>query len=238
MKNISKKAFSLAEVLVSLAIIGVIASLTVPNLIYKINERKTVTQLKKVYAELDHAYEYAKLKYGPVPKWNLTASQHDENGSHIPNNSEHLFLKRLLSETNAEDIMAQKIQAQTSYMNNKPDIWFPSHRFPDGVLIWPVWLGNPNCNKTDGKLTDICADFRVDINGLKGPNELGRDQFQFYVTKEKIVPIGEKGQVTRKIPDYCNLTDKEKLYHGMGCTAWVIHKENMDYLKGKTIQWE
>lgn len=41
------KAFTLAEVLITLAIIGVVAAMTMPSLIQKYQEQKRVTQLKK-----------------------------------------------------------------------------------------------------------------------------------------------------------------------------------------------
>ena len=47
-----KKAFTLAEVLITLGIIGVVASMTLPAIIQKNNEKTTVSKLKKVYSVL------------------------------------------------------------------------------------------------------------------------------------------------------------------------------------------
>ena len=50
-----KLAFTLAEVLVTLGIIGVVAAMTMPTLVSNHQKKVYVTQLKKVYTELTQA---------------------------------------------------------------------------------------------------------------------------------------------------------------------------------------
>ena len=47
-----KKAFTLAEVLITLGIIGIVAAMTLPTLIGKYQKKQTVTQLKKAYRDI------------------------------------------------------------------------------------------------------------------------------------------------------------------------------------------
>ena len=47
-----KIAFTLAEVLITLGIIGVVASLTLPSVIQNYKKQVTVNQLKKAYSTL------------------------------------------------------------------------------------------------------------------------------------------------------------------------------------------
>lgn len=47
-----KKAFTLAEVLITLGIIGIVAAMTLPALIGKYQKNQTLTQLKKAYTEI------------------------------------------------------------------------------------------------------------------------------------------------------------------------------------------
>ena len=47
-----RHAFTLAEVLITLGIIGVVAAMTMPTLIQKQNERETVVRLKKIHSVL------------------------------------------------------------------------------------------------------------------------------------------------------------------------------------------
>lgn len=59
-----KAAFTLAEVLVTLGIIGVVAAMTMPNLIAKHQEKETVTRLKKAYTIMQQLYITAVNEYG------------------------------------------------------------------------------------------------------------------------------------------------------------------------------
>ncbi|MDD3237979.1 MAG: type II secretion system protein [Candidatus Gastranaerophilales bacterium] len=52
-----KKAFTLAEVLITLVIIGVIAALTIPSLLNDTNDKEIRTGVKKAYSMLSQAQE-------------------------------------------------------------------------------------------------------------------------------------------------------------------------------------
>ena len=66
MKN---KAFTLAEVLITLAIIGVVAAMTLPTLITKYRKQQTVAHLKKVYTSLNQAMRLSEAEFGPYEHW-------------------------------------------------------------------------------------------------------------------------------------------------------------------------
>ncbi|MDR1168495.1 MAG: type II secretion system GspH family protein [Heliobacteriaceae bacterium] len=65
-----KKGFTLAEVLITLGIIGVVAALTMPALIS--NHRKTVvvTRLQKFYSIINQAVKLSEAENGPAEDWN------------------------------------------------------------------------------------------------------------------------------------------------------------------------
>ena len=46
-----QNAFTLAEVLITLAVIGIVAAITIPALVNNYRERVTVTGLKKMYSK-------------------------------------------------------------------------------------------------------------------------------------------------------------------------------------------
>ena len=75
--DIRRVAFTLAEVLITLGIIGVVAAMTMPSLINNYQKKQTVTQLKKVYSELAQAAEMAKLEYGDPSLWDYSISGSD-----------------------------------------------------------------------------------------------------------------------------------------------------------------
>ena len=55
-----KKAFTLAEVLITLTIVGTIAALTIPHVLQDYKYKLYTTQLKKVYSEVSDAVEMIK----------------------------------------------------------------------------------------------------------------------------------------------------------------------------------
>lgn len=56
-------AFTLAEVLMVMGILGVVAALTIPNLQNNMEDQKIVAKVQTIYAEVDQAYKVALRKY-------------------------------------------------------------------------------------------------------------------------------------------------------------------------------
>ena len=84
-------------------------------------------------------------------------------------------------------------------------------------------------------MAKVCGEIIVDINGLKGSNTMGNDQFMFYFTPKGIFPVGLPND-NFSVDNYCN-PSKSMLYNGYGCTAWVLQKEERPWLRGKTVSW-
>ena len=66
-----KTAFTLAEVLITLGIIGVVAAMTLPTLINNYQKKETISKLKKVYAILGNTTSMAMAEYGDTVTWEL-----------------------------------------------------------------------------------------------------------------------------------------------------------------------
>ena len=64
--QLMKFAFTLAETLVVMGIIGVVAPLTIPNLNQSTGDTEKVAKVKKVYANLTDAFGRATAVYGPI----------------------------------------------------------------------------------------------------------------------------------------------------------------------------
>lgn len=71
----SKIAFTLAEVLVTLAIIGVVAALTLPSLIANYQEKARINQVIAAYAKLSEATKRIVLDEGELTYWGSTAQE-------------------------------------------------------------------------------------------------------------------------------------------------------------------
>lgn len=65
----SVAAFTLAEVLITLGIIGVVAAMTIPTLIQKTTNLIVETKLKKIYSVMNQAIMLSELDNGPKEKW-------------------------------------------------------------------------------------------------------------------------------------------------------------------------
>ena len=64
-----KRAFTLAEVLITLGIIGVVAALVMPTLIANYQKKVTVAKLKKEYSDLNNVLHLSNAQNGPTSNW-------------------------------------------------------------------------------------------------------------------------------------------------------------------------
>ncbi len=64
LKNYQRTGFTLAEVLITLGIIGVVAAMTLPSLIQRNNNKVVETRLKKFYSAINQAIMMAEVDYG------------------------------------------------------------------------------------------------------------------------------------------------------------------------------
>lgn len=89
---------------------------------------------------------------------------------------------------------------------------------------------------TSGADVTLYAQIYVDINGFKGPNQLGKDFFYIYINKGNIIFPGGDPSIQGKtyFIDHCVNAD------GYTCAAWVMYNKNMDYLKSckSTLSWD
>jgi len=64
-----KSAFTLAEVLITLAIIGVVAAMTIPTLMQNFTNRVVETKLQKIYSLMNQVITLSELDNGPKEFW-------------------------------------------------------------------------------------------------------------------------------------------------------------------------
>ena len=227
--SLKKAAFTLAEVLITLGIIGVVAAMTMPSLIQNYQEKATVTKLKKCYSLVSQAY---------------VSILNDEGGSDTLQAGDDLemmekfgkylkYQKTCGRNKGCFPNVTYKSVTGNGYSKWEDDTTDRSRAIlTDGTLIMfnksAMWGGN------EGNY--LYAQIYVDINGFKGPNQLGRDFFYFYISPEKIVPAGAKA-LEEKNEDQ-KFTKNCIQQNGYACAAWVIYNENMDYLHCKDLSWD
>jgi len=244
-KFIKVQAFTLAEVLITLGIIGVVAALTIPIVVSNSRERATVSALKKGYSELSQAYTMAEQDYGTPDSWGLA-----NNLGNFKIILSTYFLPYLKVGKNCIDV-SNCFPEVSFYQLNGTDFGgsfinqyntYPIFQLQDGSLIFIGGVTDPDCKGvfgTSDKLKSICATIMFDVNGPKNPNTMGIDTFYFWLTKSGIIPAGSSEETSYTFNSYCRDKTSTADQNGAGCAAWVIYNENMDYLKpcGPGLSW-
>lgn len=90
-----RKAFTLAEVLVTLGVIGVVSAITMPTLIQNQQEKVLINQLKVANSILSNVALAASEKYGSMDMWVNDYSQGTVYSSYNRANFEKYFIPYL-----------------------------------------------------------------------------------------------------------------------------------------------
>ena len=211
--------FTLAEVLITLVIIGVIAALTVPTLMNKTNNQEFVAKLKKTYSTFAQATNLIISNEG-LPKDNWATSDeavYQQYKKYLNN------VKECAGGTGCMNQLTDTYRYKNLQGNNISTNWnkqTSNRRFivGDGVQVM-IYGSNAACSLSSNNWADnYCSLIWVDLNGEKKPNTFGRDVFMFALKGDgKLIP----GGCDRK-EDVC-LTVNEK------CACKVIREGAMNY---------
>lgn len=245
--NVQKFAFTLAEVLITLGIIGVVAAMTIPSLIQSYKEKQTVVALKKFYSTMSQAFNLAKSQ-GVEPEDWATEKTADGYGADEFMSNMKPYLK-IIQDCNHDkagcfpDVSYKTLTGMAETNFSRIGTGHTRFVLSDGEAV-SFFLNSKECKyKTDTagdteQLKNICGGLHVDINGSKGPNTFGKDFFLFYVTKYGIIPAGSSSDNTEySFSKRCSVAAKNEYANGNGCAAWVIINENMDYLHCSDLSW-
>lgn len=227
---IKTSAFTLAEVLITLAVIGIVAALTIPALVQKYQDRAAVSHLRKVYSVLTQAWELATLEYGPVSEWNLWEGTQQEDMI-IERMSKYIKFNKICKLADKKVCfpnITYLSSVGTPYNNWTEHQNRAMAELPDGTLLMVNVLN-------DGSDPHYLQ-FYIDLNGKRKPNKLGDDFFYFYVFPDnKLRPGGWDSDRTIVHNDFENACLNA---YGYTCANWVIEKGNRDYLRCKDLSYD
>ena len=205
-------AFTLAEVLLTLAIIGVVAALTIPAVVTKVTKDQYVVGLKKAYNTLKAVERGATQEHGPAENWKLYTGKVKESFESVFKG--HFDILRACE--NTEPGCWADVSEQT-YLDGSlwPDDFntLSYYRFitSDGIAWAYNWGGY----------------FTVDVNGLKGPNRQGRDIFRFDLDG---TPKGFKPEGWDSWGEDANAScNPSKKWGGYRCAVKVLSEGAMNY---------
>ena len=191
------KSFTLAEVLITLVIIGVIAVMTVPAVMNTIGEQERAAKVKKVFSTYGKAFTYARAFGADMEFQEVDKSQEAMNAWYDE------FMKNRLSTLKVcYDTKGCWNNGNTYYFNgqivesNRAGIGIGNQiitaKLADGTMVNMDMWSNQNSIKNqfgiDPKGSSVMVIY-FDINGERLPNKLGKDVFvMIYSAQLGLVP--------------------------------------------------
>ena len=221
-----------------MGIIGIVAALTIPNLNQSTGNKQNLTKFQKIYSDLSRAYMSAVAVYGPIETWfvnDTTEKQRNKRtadrmlefmkisknctGSKVKGCFPNSFYKSLngTAEDGLDDIY------------NLTNWDAPKYLTADGIAILFSDVKCHDRNFPDLPGVSSCGVIYVDIDGVDGPNTMGKDFFMFELTTNGIYGWGSK------LTMYAKDKDGELILGcfliGETCAGWITDIGNMEYLK-------
>jgi type II secretory pathway pseudopilin PulG len=224
-------AFTLAEVLIALLIVGVVASLVIPAIIQDTQDAELKTAWKKQYGVLTQATAMVLSDNGgSLKSIGYLAGQYLQYMSVTKKCTGGQWGGNCWS---VHDMSAESSTGATKFLNNSLVY----------MNIVPLGGGNSSAIENDGtyvifgyqdstcqsnnilfhnyysRLSDegidnLCGWITVDVNGAKAPNTVGKDIFGVWIRENGIVPYGAKD-----LSGTCNPSAS-----GLGCSAKYLYQ--------------
>lgn len=209
-----KNAFTLAEVLLVIGIIGIVASVTLPNLSKNTSDADTVAKVKKTVATLQTALDMAKDKYGEdISTWTASdSSDADKAARYGTRLSEFLSVSKTCGlNTNQGCFSSSNVTQITGTASTNP--------IDQNSDYYKIILN-------DGASIGFGSSFiYFDVDGSnKGLNKRGRDIFYVSYSDNNIYWYIPSSFNNANGINYCR--------SGMAsyCTGWIMNFGNMDYV--------
>ncbi len=196
--HFKKAAFTLAEVLVTLAVIGIVAAMTIPTILNKYQEHIMVQKYKKVYSLLNNAVLQQYANNGDYYNCYYYVSS-ASSGPLADCKAMYEDMKKVLKTSKICDNNAYKngcipnykgidtLQHEQNFKPDDPDFYlkncpgFSDNEMKNTDSAWVL---------SDGTIIVFYRNsfFRlimVDLNGMQGPNKWGHDMFTFDLIETK-----------------------------------------------------
>ena len=232
--NLHKKsAFTLAEVLITLGIIGVVAALTLPTLIQNNQKKQFQVGLQKGYSELLQALDAYKNDKGEP----LTSKTCYGDTPGIFKNLIKPYLKVLVDCGDSQALEIYDKCVQNGEYSKEGKYTYKTYSgetaeercFDDGQLVLTngsiLMFENP---ASYGRSANVFVS--IDVNGFKkGPNQWGVDLFTFQLMEDgKLLPMGQAGTYYEFTDDNSLLCDKTSgnKRNGIACTARALYDKD------------
>lgn len=207
-------AFTLAEVLITLGIIGIVAAMTLPTLVAKYKDRELAARAKKAVSVIQQAAQLAQNYYG-TPGDNSSLFDITKESEEVTQNFSKYFNGAKYCEPDTGGKECTGLHYQIKYSGKYESTTSPGSTAAGQMYYSPrIVLNDGTIVSVDQKDSEYreedCTQFnedgsvgetatckstfiaiiRFDVNGNRSPNQFGRDAFQMLVYKNKIEPGG------------------------------------------------
>jgi len=212
-----KKAFTLAEVLITLGIIGVVAALTMPSLIANYQKQQTITQLKKAYTTLSNGFQQMTVDDVLLPPYGDDCSS--VTSEEFLNTYIRPYFKVIKTCTEADN---NNCGYPAGFTWLSPDGTYRSmgmYNFGIDDVRAGITLADGTFilfRHKDSNNTGCYLNAFIDLNGPKAPNTLGKDVFSvLFHDNNTIVPM--------YFTDTNDITGNEITARGCYKGGWGVH---------------
>lgn len=155
-----QRGFTLAETLITIGIIGIVAALTILAIIQKHKKTETTAKLKKFYSTMYQAIIMSENENGSIEDWEKAEMdiKDEETGEYSDNDFVH-----------SEEFFNKYLKKYIKYLKTEKD---------EKTKLFKVIL--PDSSSITFR-NGSCMDLIFDTNGNTKPNEEGRDQYRFLI---------------------------------------------------------
>ncbi len=191
LKRIKLKAFTLAEVLITLAIIGVVAAMTIPTLMKNYQKSLVEKRLVNTYAVIVNMFKLAEVDHGDPSKWGMDKFAGITSQDGIVDHFINTFMMPYLQGASYKDRKTAKDWGYPDGIKNPdgsvvlpPNATPKAIRLKNGVYIFPAIASS---TRDDVKYF-FAVNLFIDIDGPAGSNVVGKDVYQMQQLFDSVGP--------------------------------------------------
>lgn len=200
-----KKAFTLAEVLIVIGIIGIVAEMTIPSLAKNIQNAEFNSRLKKAYSVLSQAYLSIANDNGGTYAFG-TSSCGETPGTAAGATCTKDAWKKYIRYT--KDCDGGNAYGSTNCFTATSNIRFLNGSAENSGAYFDTAIRSGLTSKDGMNITfyhwsasctasfhdpayagKLCGAITVDVNGFKKPNMVGKDIYMFVIYSDRISPV-------------------------------------------------
>ena len=206
-RNFPLKGFTLAEVLITLGVIGVVAALTLPTVMSNYRKSVVETRIAKFYTIANQAVKLSEVENGPMKYWETPNDITTDDGPNINGSTTVVSSSNMLEWYNkylAKYLKTVKIEETNDY-EGKLALYFPDGSL--ALISTSSWLFYPNAKDLNVALnSQDLADRDRTVSGTKYftfyfYSELGTGvqplQYQYSYTDEQLRTLPDIGCTTQ-----------------------------------------